>query len=84
MASGSNDALFTGVEWSSSPISFHKNKGDNVKLTEDNRVATTVDGEKDSGNTIVTAESLRVGQLFKVTMTKRAHRWRGGLVSVCS
>ncbi len=66
--------LFAGVEWNSSPVTFHDNKGKNVSLTEDNRVATRVDEFLLGFAVVFTAEPLRVGQLFKVTMTKRAHR----------
>ncbi len=34
-------AVFTGVEWGSSPVTFHENKGKNVRLTKGNKVATT-------------------------------------------
>ena len=32
--------LFGGVEWSSSLVTFHRNKGENVELTKSNTVAT--------------------------------------------
>ncbi len=74
-------AVFTGVEWSSPPIAFHRNKGKNVRLSEGNEVATRVDSYGDA--IVFTAEPLSVGQLLKVTVTKRANRWSGGgLVSV--
>ncbi len=74
-------AMFTGVEWSSSPVTFHENKGRHVRLTEGNKVATRVDSY-DLG-IVFTAETLSVGQLLKVTVTKRASsEWSGGLVSV--
>ncbi len=79
--SGKTDgAVFTGVEWSSSPVTFHENKGKNVRLSEGNKVATRVNSY--GVGIVLTAEPLSVGQLLKVTMTKRAGRWSNGLVSV--
>ncbi len=80
--SGKTDgAVFTGVEWSSPLVSFHKNKGSHVRLTEGNKVATRVDSYC-FGTIVFTAEPLSVGQLFKVTLAKRVSKWSGGLVSV--
>ncbi len=74
-------ALLTGVEWNSSPVTFNYKTGRNIRLREDNSVATRV---SDVGDTVVfTAEPLSVGQLFKVTITKCGDEdWMGGLVSV--
>ncbi len=84
MATSSDGAVFTGVEWSSSPVTFHENKGKNVRLTEGNKVATRVNASNTCGFGIVfTGEPLSVGQLLKVTVTKRVNtKWMGGLVSV--
>ncbi len=83
-------AMFTGVEWSSSPVTFHENKGKNIRLSEGNKVATRVDkhsihtSSNYSDAIVFTAEPLSVGQLLRVTMTKRA-KWGGtGLVSCVS
>ena len=66
-----------GVQWSSSRTTFHRNKGENVKLTERKSVATRI---KDSGYAIVfTSEPMVAGQMLKVTMMGREDRWwRGG------
>ena len=36
----SDGVFFGGVEWSSSLVTFHRNKGKNVKLTHSNTVAS--------------------------------------------
>ncbi len=71
--------LLGGVEWSSSPVTFHRNKGKNVKLTESNTVATRTKGY-DYG-IVFTSEPMIVGQMLKVTMTERVEgHWLGGMV----
>ncbi len=66
MATG---VLFGGVEWSSSPVTFHRNKGKNVELTESNTVATRL---RDHNCAIVfTSEPVLVGQMLKVTVTEK-------------
>ena len=65
----SDDCVFRGVEWSSSPVTFHRNKGRNVKLTKSNTVATRV-RDKDYG-IVFTSEPMVAGQMLKVTMTER-------------
>ncbi len=65
--------LLGGVEWSSSPVTFHRNKGKHVELTESNTVATRT--ESHSG-LVFTSEPIVVGQMFKVTMTVQS--WLGG------
>ncbi len=77
MATSDDGVLLGGVEWSSSPVTFHRNKGKNVELTESNTVATRT---KDHDYGIVfTSEPMIVGQMLKVTLTKRAG-WLGGMV----
>ncbi len=73
-----NGAMLGRVKWSSSPVAFHRNKGKNVELTESNTVATRVRNH-DCG-VVFTSEPLVVGQMLKVTMTKREDRWPGGKV----
>ncbi len=78
MATSDDGVLLGGVEWSSSPVTFHRNKGKNVKLTESNTVATRT---KSYGFAIVfTSEPMIVGQMLKVTMTVRVEGWDGGMV----
>ncbi len=75
--------LLGGVEWSSSPVTFHRNKGENVELTESNTVATrTKSWSKSFNNGIVfTSEPMIVGQMLKVTMTQREEEsWLSGMV----
>ena len=71
--------LFGGVEWSSAPVvTFHRNKGKNLELTESNTVATRTEG---SGFAIVfTSEPMVAGQMLKVRMTKMDKHWAGGMV----
>ncbi len=73
-----------GLDWKCCPVTFHNNKGKNISLQEDNRVATRV---KSRGHAIVfTAKPVRFGQLFKIIMTREDSKlnWAGKLVSVCS
>ncbi|XP_064384539.1 probable serine/threonine-protein kinase DDB_G0271682 [Halichondria panicea] len=65
----SDDCVFCGVEWSSSPVTFHRNKGRNVKLTKSNTAATRM-RDKDYG-IVFTSEPMVAGQMLKVTMTER-------------
>ena len=85
--------LFGGVEWSSSPVTFHRNKGRNVELTERNTVATRV--RHHNYGIVFTSEPLLVGQMLKFTVTERGEdpsymehqleRWTGGMVRlVCT
>ncbi len=76
MATCTTDGI-GGVQWSSSRTTFHRNKGENVKLTERKSVATRI---KDSGYAIVfTSEPMVAGQMLKVNMMGREDRWwRGG------
>ena len=68
--------LLGGVEWSSSPVTFHRNKKENVELTESNTVATR---SKYGYCIVFTSEPMIVGQMLKVTMTEREGRY-GGMV----
>ncbi len=79
MATSSVDStLFGGVQWSSSRVTFHRNKGRNVKLTESNTVATRV---RDNNYALVfTNEPVVVGQMLKITVTERKEHWTGGMV----
>ena len=61
--------LFGEVEWSSSPVTFHRNKGKNVKLTESNTVATR--NKSFYYGIVFTSEPMVAGQILKVTMTER-------------
>ncbi len=64
-----DDRVLLGrVEWSSSPVTFHRNKGENVELTESNTVATRT---KYYRGLVFTSEPMIVGQMLKVTMTER-------------
>ncbi len=73
----SDDGVLLGVEWSSSPVTFHRNKGENVELTESNTVATRT--ESFDYCIVFTSEPMIVGQMLRVTMTERAG-WLGGMV----
>ena len=67
-----------GVEWSSSPVTFHRNTGKYVELTKSDTVATRV-RDKDYG-IVFTREPMVVGQMLKVTMTEREGGWDVGMV----
>ncbi len=69
--------LFGGVEWSSSPVTFHRNKGKNVRLIESNTVATRTVGH--SYGIVFTSEPMIVGQMLKVTLTDKGGSY-GGMV----
>ncbi len=69
--------LFGGVEWSSSLVTFHRNKGENVELTKSNTVATRT--ESSGYGVVFTSEPMVAGQMFKVTMTERRGPWYGGI-----
>ncbi len=73
-------ALFAGVEWSSSPVTFHRNKGKHARLTKSSTVATRVSG-KDYA-VVFTSEPMLVGQMLKVTMSEKEEGWSGGMVRV--
>ncbi len=78
-ASASADGvLLGGVEWSSSPVTFHRNTGKNVELTESSTVATRV-RDHDYG-VVFTSEPMVVGQMFKVTVTEKKEGWYAGMV----
>ena len=67
------------VEWSSSPVTFHRNKGRNVELTESNTVATRSKGLAFA--IVFTSEPLVAGQMLKVTVTETGQlRGIGGMV----
>ena len=70
--------LFGRVQWSSSPVTFHRNTGKNVELTENNRVATRVRNRDYA--LVFTNEPMVVGQMLKVTMTQRGEDRYGGMV----
>ncbi len=70
-----DSAIFGGVQWSSSPVTFHRNKGENVKLTESNTVATRTKGFGDA--LVFTSEPMIVGEMLKVTVTQRAMEEEG-------
>ncbi len=80
MATSDDGVLLGGVEWSSSPVTFHRNKGKDVKLTESNTVATRTTGN--CYGIVFTSETKHMiaGQMLRVTMTERDARWRGGMV----
>ena len=79
-SSSDDGALFGGLEWMISPVTFHRNTGKNIELTESNTVANRV-SQMDLGKSLVfTSEPLAVGQMLKVTITKR-RSWYGGMVS---
>ncbi len=71
--------LLGGVEWSSSPVTFHRNKGENVELTKSNTVATRTKGY--NYGIVFTSEPMIVGQMLKITVTQRVECWSGGMVS---
>ncbi len=79
MATSASDGgvLFGGVEWSSSPVTFHRNTG-SVKLTESNTVATR--GTDHNCAIVFTSEPMVVGQMLKVTVTEKKGCWIGGMV----
>ncbi len=70
--------LFGGVEWSSSPVTFHRNKGRNVELTKSNTVSTRT--ESHNYGIVFTSEPMVAGQMLKVTVTERNKQWMGGMV----
>ncbi len=70
--------LLGGVEWSSSPVTFHRNKGKSVKLTKSNTVATRT--KSFNYGIVFTSEPMIVGQMLKVTVTERVECWSGGMV----
>ena len=70
--------MMGGVEWSSSPVTFHRNKGKNVELTESNTVATRT--ESYGYGIVFTSKPVVVGQMLKVTMTERGHCFVGKMV----
>ncbi len=76
MATIDDGVLLGGVEWSSSPVTFHRNKGKSVELTESNTVATRT---LSASGIVFTSEPMIVGQMLKVTMTQREEGW-GGMV----
>ncbi len=78
MATSDDGVLLRGVEWSSSPVTFHRNKGKNVELTESNTVATRTESLR--FGVVFTSEPMIVGQMLKVTRTRREEGWRGGMV----
>ena len=63
--------MFGGVEWSSSPVTFHihRNKGRNVELTQRNTVATRTESYEYA--IVFTSEPMVAGQMLKVTVTER-------------
>ncbi len=81
MATSDDGVLLGGVEWSSSPVTFHRNKGEHVELTESNTVATST---KLKYGIVFTSEPMIAGQMLKVTMTERVEEgWLvvgGGMV----
>ncbi len=79
MATSVDGVLLGGVEWSSSPVTFHRNKGKDVELTESNTVATRT---KSYCGIVFTSEPMIVGQMLKVTVTEKEERWlvSGGMV----
>ncbi len=71
--------LFGGVEWSSSPVTFHWKKGFNVELTESNTVATRT--KSHNNGVVFTSKPMVAGHMLKVTMTeKEKELWGGGMV----
>ena len=80
MATSDDGVLFGGVEWSSSPVTFHRNKGKNVELTESNTVATRT--ESYHYGIVFTSKPMVAGQMLKVTITvtERGKQWMGGMV----
>ncbi len=79
-AGGAAAALFNGVEWNSSPITFHRNTGKNIKLTERKTVATRTEGFNKA--LVFSSEPMVVGQMLKVTVTETQwdEFWFGGMV----
>ncbi len=77
MATSDDGVLLGGVEWSSSPVTFHRNKRENVELTKSNTVATRIK-IYDYG-IVFTSEPMVVGQMLKVTVTERVDQY-GGMV----
>ncbi len=78
MATSDDGVLLGGVEWSSSPVTFHRIKGESVELTESNTVATRTEGWY--SGIVFTSEPMIVGQMLKVTMTQTDEGWVGGMV----
>ncbi len=79
MATSDDGVLFEfgGVEWSSSPVTFHRNTGKNVKLTKSNTVATRTKSHNCA--LVFTSEPVVIGQMLKVTVTMRGGGSRCGL-----
>ncbi len=67
MATSDDGVLFGGVEWSSSPVTFHRNKGKDVELTESNTVAAMAVWY--GYGIVFTSKPVVVGQMLKVTLT---------------
>ena len=78
MATSDDGVLFGGVEWSSSPVTFHRNKGRNVELTKRNTVATRT--KSHNYGIVLTSKPVVVGQMLKVTVTEKEGGWAGGMV----
>ena len=73
------NGAFKRVEWSSSPVTFHRNKGENVRLTESSTVASRT--ESFNCALVFTNEPVIAGQMLKVTMTQKEKlAWVGGMV----
>ena len=83
MASKRNDRSFfssANVQWNSQPVVFHNTHGRNIELSQNNTVATRVN-TWDYG-VVFTSESVSVGQMLKVVISRKVKWTFGGLVSV--
>ena len=86
MASANSRVFSSGLKWASQAVVFHGNTGENIRLSENNTVATRV-RESGHGVSVFTAEPVSTGQMLKVTVMERASelestdRHESGLVS---
>ena len=74
-ASNDDGVLLGGVEWSSSPVTFHRNKGKNVELIITNNTVATRTKDHNYG-IVFTSELMVVGQMLKVTVTEE-YKYKG-------
>ena len=75
----------SGLKWASRPVVFHRSTGKNVRLSENNTVATRVRGTGavfTIGYGIVfTSEPVSIGQMLRVTLKERDTDWLNSMVS---
>ena len=70
MASVSSRVFISGLKWASQAAVFHANTGENIRLSENNTVATRVK-ESGHGVSVFTLEPVSPGQMLKITVMER-------------